>query len=949
MPPFIGRSKMAGVDTNPVRQIMINPRIFPKSRVKLLTTVLLVLLIGLGLYLTSLYSFLLFHTLAELFSIIIAWTVFVLAWNARRYIANGYLLFIGISMLFVGGIDTLHTLAYTGMGVMLDYDTNLPTQLWIAGRYMQSLSFLIAIFYIRRPVRAAPLIGVFTALTTLLLLSIFQWNIFPTAFIEGTGLTPFKIYSEYLIITILIAAIVLLNQNQDAFEPDVLKFLVAALLFSIAAELAFTFYISVYDLSNLIGHYFKIGAFYFIYKAIIETGFIRPYNLLLRDYKAREETLIQNISFQKRLEQKAQHAAEQAEQRAIELDAVIQSMVEAVVVYDEHGQPVRANPAVRRMYGFDPVNISRKEIIDRLKLRNADDTAHTPETMPSGRALQGELVQQEILKFKRADGQEFEVLASSSPIYLQNELRGAVAVWHDITEQEKTARRQSELLAENRRQREMLARLVNEAPVGIVFLQGADHRYSLVNAAFMHIAGLNDDPTGRTISETFSENADYLINMLDEVYRTGQPVHRINEPHPKRDSETVRYYSYTFTPLFANQRTVDGVLLMVDDTTDEVSAQMALDAERARLKAIIENSPVGILVADKNQQVISSNPAARYLMPDLLPESQVYENETYRILTPLGEPIPPQERPLARSIREKKSLMNVELLFEREGEPNRSLLINTAPIMDDNGEVTGAVSLFQDITSLKEVEAELAHYTARLERSNAELQQFAFVVSHDLQEPLRKIRAFGDRLQHHAAGRLEEQELDFLNRMTNAAQRMQAMIDDLLAYSRITTKARPFEQVDLNKITKEVLSDLEVRIERTGGYVTVHDLPVIEADPMQIRQLLQNLVSNALKYHHKDVPPKVEISAHLNDTEVTLYVKDNGIGFEPSQAERIFQPFERLHGRSAYEGTGMGLPICRKIVDRHGGQISVESQPGIGSTFITILPIHQAEPSSEPV
>jgi PAS domain S-box-containing protein len=928
---------------------MISPRIYPKNRLNILATVSLVLLIVLGLYLTSLYSFLLFHTLAELFSIIIAWTVFVLTWNARRYIANGYLLLIGISMLFVGGIDTLHTLAYTGMGVMLDYDTNLPTQLWIAGRYMQSLSFLIAIYYIRRPVRAAPLIGVFTALTTLLLLSIFQWDIFPAAYIEGVGLTAFKIYSEYAIIAILIAAIVLLNKNRDAFEPDVLKFLVTALLLSVAAELVFTAYIGVDGLSNLIGHYFKIGAFYFIYKAIIETGFIRPYNLLLRDYKAREETLIQNISLQKRLEQKAQHAAEQAEQRAIELDAVIQSMVEAVVVYDEHGQPVRTNPAARKMYGFDPVTTTRQDMIDRLRIRSADDTYHTSATIPSGRALLGELIQQEILKFNRAGGQEFEVLATSSPIYLQNELRGAVSVWHDITEQEQAARRQAELLVENRRQREMLARLVNEAPVGIVFLQGADHRYSLVNAAFMHIAGLNDDPTGRTISETFPDNAAYLISILDKVYRTGQSVHRVNEPHAKRDPETIRYYTYTFTPLFAHQRTVDGVLLMVEDTTDEVSAQMALDAERARLKAIIENSPVGILVADKNQQVILSNPAARYLMPDLLPESQVYENETYRILTPLGEPIPAQERPLARSIQERKNFMNVELLFEREGEPNRSLLINTAPIMDDNGEVSGAVSLFQDITSFKQVEAELAHYTARLERSNDELQQFAFVVSHDLQEPLRKIRAFGDRLQYHAADRLEEQELDFLNRMTNAAQRMQAMIDDLLAYSRVTTKARPFEQVDLKQITQEVLSDLEVRIERTSGEITVHDLPVIEGDPMQIRQLLQNLVSNALKYHHKGVPPQVEISAHVNETEVTLSVKDNGIGFEPSQAERIFQPFERLHGRSAYEGTGMGLPICRKIVERHRGQISVETQPGIGSTFITILPIKQAEPSSGPV
>lgn len=237
-----------------------------------------------------------------------------------------------------------------------------------------------------------------------------------------------------------------------------------------------------------------------------------------------------------------------------------------------------------------------------------------------------------------------------------------------------------------------------------------------------------------------------------------------------------------------------------------------------------------------------------------------------------------------------------------------------------------------------------------LSRSNEELQQFAFIASHDLQEPLRKIKAFGDRLRITYGDVLNEQGRDYLQRMQNAASRMQTLIEDLLTLSRVTTRGQPFEPVNLSLITQEVLSDLEVRIGQVGARIEVGQLLTIDADPIQMRQLLQNLIGNALKFYRKDVPLVVKIYCQflsnpsnklLGVQELcAIYVEDNGIGFDEKYLDRIFNVFQRLHGRNEYEGTGMGLAICRKIVERHRGDITAQSKPGSGATFIVTLPIN---------
>ncbi|MFC1844525.1 MASE3 domain-containing protein [Thermodesulfobacteriota bacterium] len=238
---------------------------------------------------TAHHNYLLFHSTVELFSIFVAFGIFVIAWNSHKLIDNNYILILGIAYLFIGVLDLLHTFSYKGLGIFPSYSANLPTQLWIASRYIESITLLIAPFFIGKSLRIPLLCCVYASITFLFIGAIFVWDIFPACYIDGFGLTPFKRYSEYLISAFLFAAIIGLLKKKEEFEPYIIKLIVASLVFSIISELAFTFYISVYGFSNFIGHLFKLLSVYFIYLALIKTGLQEPYNLLYRNLKHSEK------------------------------------------------------------------------------------------------------------------------------------------------------------------------------------------------------------------------------------------------------------------------------------------------------------------------------------------------------------------------------------------------------------------------------------------------------------------------------------------------------------------------------------------------------------------------------------------------------------------------------------------------------------------------------------
>ena len=256
-----------------------------------------------GLYLTTMVNYLLFHTLAEIFSIVVAFSLFMISWNSRGYIQNAYLLFIGIAYLFIGSIDLLHTLAYKGMPIFTDYDY-YANQLWIGARYLESLTLTTAFYFLYKdvPVRPWMVVIVYTLITALIVSSIMYWKIFPECFVEGQGLTPFKKISEYVICCILLFNMWLFYLNKKKFDRSIYLLIFGSLVCTIISELSFTFYINNYGFSNLVGHYFKLFSFYMVYLAIIETGIERPYELIFRELNHTNVKLNQEIVVRKRIE-----------------------------------------------------------------------------------------------------------------------------------------------------------------------------------------------------------------------------------------------------------------------------------------------------------------------------------------------------------------------------------------------------------------------------------------------------------------------------------------------------------------------------------------------------------------------------------------------------------------------------------------------------------------------
>ncbi len=726
-----------------------------------------------ALYVTRLDSYLLFHSLAELFSIAVVGGLFAVTWASRYVLKNNYLLLLGVSYLFVAGFDLLHTLAYEGMGVFPQYGPNLSPQLWICARSIESGSLLIAPFFLKRRLPIGILFLVLTALSALLLGSIFYWKNFPVCFIEGVGLTNFKIISEYAICAILVVALALLLTHGDSFDKRVLKLVALSIIVTIGQELMFSLYAEMYDFYNFIGHYLKIVSFVLLYKAIVETGVTKPYALLSKEVKDRQDRLEMERNF---------------------ISTVLDTTGALVTVLDPAGRIVRFNKACVEATGYSPDEALNRYIWDLL----------------------------------------------------------------------------------------LVPEQVNE-----------------IKAIFSELE------SGRSAYE-------------DEYYWVN-----------KNDGR--RLVSWSFTAIRDNKGHVQNVICTGIDITERKLAEQKLQESEERNRKLVEFLPKMIGVHVK-QKWVYMNPAGLKLL-GARSEGELLGREIQEIISPEFRDI---VRSRVEQVQEKGlSVPEIEQQFVRLDGAKVDVSVSSVPI-DYQGE-SGILMFAEDISARKKAEEELRRSHDELERSNAELQQFAYVASHDLQEPLRMVSSYMALMERRYKGRLDADADDFIGYAVDGAKHMRMLINDLLEYSRVGTHGKAFGPVDCETLLSRVLDHLQLLIEDSGATVTHDHLPTVIGDDAQLMRLFQNLIHNSLKFKN-DSPPLIDVSAELYNGNWLFSLHDNGIGIDPQYTDRIFVIFQKLHNRDEYPGTGIGLAICKKIVERHGGNIWVQSEPGKGATFFFTIP-----------
>lgn len=481
-----------------------------------------------------------------------------------------------------------------------------------------------------------------------------------------------------------------------------------------------------------------------------------------------------------------------------------------------------------------------------------------------------------------------------------------------------------------------------------------DFNFIRVNRAYA--ASVGQAPEffeGRNHFELFPHTENLEIFRL--VVETGRPYTITEKPfeYPGRPGWGVTYWDWSLDPIKDEAGSVKGVLLGLVDVTQKVVNHQELLKSKRHYQQTLQQSLDGFARIDMDNRFIEANSAFLDMVG--------YSLEELRGLR-VQDITPEHYFQMERGMLQELLKVGHTPLYEKEylhkdGFPVPVELRVYVSFENDMPEEMWA--FVKDVTDKKKQEVERETYLQALKKSNRELEEFAYVASHDLQDPLRKIHMFGDRVLRNYGEALDERGRDYLERMVGASHRMRNLISALLDYSRVTTKTKPFRPVDMNEVLEEVLNNLEFRVEQTGARVDVGHLPTVLADDLQMVQLMQNLVANALKFQNPGSVPRIEVAAKTvngrsltakgpgksRETFVEFRVADNGIGFDEKHFERILMPFERLHGKGRYEGVGMGLAICRKIVERHHGTIRAKSEKGKGTIFLVSLPLSEASES----
>lgn len=890
-------------------------------------------LAGAGLYAASLYNYLLFHVLAEGFSIVVAFGVFMIAWNARRFLENDYLLFVGTACVFVASLDVVHTLAYRGMGVLAGDEANTATQLWIAARYLQSLSLLLAPWYVRHRLRVELALAGYAAAVTVLLLAIFAWGVFPDCFVPGSGLTPFKKLSEYFISGILLAAIVMLLRQREHFDRRVLTWLLWAMAFTILSEMAFTFYVNVYGLSNFIGHLFKILAFYLIYEALIDTGLSRPYALLFRNLKQSEETL---------------RASEQRYRSLVEMspDAVFINRDQRLVYANSAALSLFGASAPDQLLGKSPYELFHPDFHPVMRER-------------LGRLLAGEpapLIEGQIVQVHGAL-RDVEVVASP---FDDRDGRAIQVILRDIT-----ARKQAEAAL---RQNQALLRAVMETTSDPIYVKDVHSRVLMCNPALEHVAG---KPAAEIIGKTDSEYYDDPATgqaLRENDLRVMESGRSHTTEETVKTPDGCRIFLSSKAPYRDASGNIVGILGISHDITERKRAEQALRESEQQFRHFYESPLLGVIfwnidgtITDANDKFLQM---VGYTRADLAAGRLDWAHMT-----------PPEYRHLDEASERELTATGVNTRpIEKEyiRKDGSRIPILVAGAMLDEARFNG-VAFVLDITTRKQAEEALQHAKAELEQRvqerTGELSQavgdlqtevvLRTEAEHTLLRQSSQLRALASELtlaEQRERRRVAEVLHDSVQQLLvgarlqliglqrgqeEAVSRTAREVEELINQSLATSRSLTYELSPPMLYEGGLVPALEWLARWTqdkhGLTVTVTATgPVtLEAEDARVLlfQAVRELLFNIVK-HAQVQTASVQVD-RVGD-QIRVLVGDDGVGFEPAQ----------LTAEGGSTG-GFGLLSIRERLTLLGGRMEIDSAPGQGTRFTLWAPLRRGGMASD--
>ena len=609
--------------------------------------------------------------------------------------------------------------------------------------------------------------------------------------------------------------------------------------------------------------------------------------------------------------------------------ATVDSASEGMLIYDRSLAIVSVNRAAERILGLAQAElIGKPGFTSMLPCIGEDGAPLASEARPTRITIRTGTPQTgRVIGIKRPDGAVTWLSVNTAFLRRADEADyyGLVSTVSDITAQHDAERRLKESEQRFRRTFEL-------AGSGMAHI-GMDRRFTRVNRRLCEILGYSEEEllqlTGRQISHP--EDLDVINEQRPRLYKGEIERIELEKRYLRKDGSVV-WVHFTMTV----ERDAKGAPLyeiaVYEDITQQLETQLRLRESEARFRQTFELAASGIGHV-RDGRFVRVNRSLCEIFG--YAEGELLGRHVKELSHPEDRDV--SDAPRERIRRGEAESARFEKRYLRADGAVIWCEVAVALVRDVYGVPQYEVAIFDEVTDRKKAEARLREAHEELKRSNAELEQFAYVASHDLQEPLRMVASYAQLLGRRYEAKLDGDAREFMAYIVDGAARMKQLIEDLLAYSRVGTKGAEFKRVNAEDALKRALFNLRVAIEEAGAVVTNDPLPTLSGDEVQLGQLLQNLMSNALKFRSDSVP-RIHIGVTESAKEYAFEVRDNGIGIEPQYYERIFMVFQRLHNKGEYPGTGIGLAICKKVVERHGGRIWVESRPGAGSSFYFTLP-----------